>query len=492
MKAVMVMFDSLNRHRLPPYGCDWVKAPNFQRLAEQTVAFDNFYVGSMPCMPARRELHTGRYNFLHRPWGPLELYDNSMPADIREQGITSHIFTDHHHYWREGGEHYLTKYTTWQAERGQEADPWTADLNEPDFPYPNNIRGYHGFLDRVNRAHMQDEKQQPQPRTFAGGCHFLEMNNNKDNWFLTIETFDPHEPYFVPEEYEKLYPEYDFDAGRAKDFDDWPDYRPITEKDLEKTEYYRYRNAALISMCDTYLGKVLDLFDEHELWDDTMLIVNTDHGFLLGEHDWWAKCRMPFYSEIAHTPFFVWDPRSGCRGERRSALAQTIDIAPTLLEYFGAPIPAETQGGSLAATIADDTPIHDAILFGMHGTHANVTDGRHVYMRAPVRPDNTPLRAYTLDLARKGRPFPPEQLETMMVVPPFSFTKGCSLLRIDTVGRNNADSYGQGHLLFDVSADPKQEHPIDDPELEQRMIDTLIRLMKESDSPDDQYERLGL
>ena len=44
--------------------------------------------------------------------------------------------------------------------------------------------------------------------------------------------------------------------------------------------------AALISMCDAYLGKILDFMDDHEMWKDTLLIVNTDHGFLLGEHDW--------------------------------------------------------------------------------------------------------------------------------------------------------------------------------------------------------------
>ncbi len=71
MKAIMIMFDSLNQHMLPPYGCEWVHAPNFERLAGRCATFDNSYVGSMPCMPARRDLHTGRYNFLHRSWGPL-------------------------------------------------------------------------------------------------------------------------------------------------------------------------------------------------------------------------------------------------------------------------------------------------------------------------------------------------------------------------------------------------------------------------------------
>ena len=70
MKAVMIMFDSLNKRMLSPYGCTWVHTPNFRRLAAHTAMFDNFFVGSMPCMPARRELHTGRLNFLHRGWTP--------------------------------------------------------------------------------------------------------------------------------------------------------------------------------------------------------------------------------------------------------------------------------------------------------------------------------------------------------------------------------------------------------------------------------------
>lgn len=78
MKAVFVMFDSLSRRFLPPYGNDWVKAPAFTALADRAVTFDACHVGSMPCIPARRELHTGRYNFLHRAWGPLEPFDDSM------------------------------------------------------------------------------------------------------------------------------------------------------------------------------------------------------------------------------------------------------------------------------------------------------------------------------------------------------------------------------------------------------------------------------
>jgi len=106
MKAIMLMYDSLNRRFLPPYGDQEVHAPNFRRLAERTVTFDNCYVGSMPCMPARRELHTGRYNFLHRSWGPLEPFDLSMPEILRHHGVSTHLISDHQHYWEDGGATY--------------------------------------------------------------------------------------------------------------------------------------------------------------------------------------------------------------------------------------------------------------------------------------------------------------------------------------------------------------------------------------------------
>ena len=87
------------------------------------------------------------------------------------------------------------------------------------------------------------------------------------------------------------------------------------------------------------------------MWDDTMLIVNTDHGFMLGEHLWWAKGVMPLYNEMARTPLFIWDPRSGVKGERRQSLVQNIDLAPTLLDYFQTDIPKDMQGSALRDVI---------------------------------------------------------------------------------------------------------------------------------------------
>lgn len=485
MKAIMVMFDSLNRRMLPPYGCEWVHTPNFDRLARRTVTFDNCYAGSMPCMPARRELHTGRHNFLHRSWGPLEPFDDSMPEILKNNGVHTHLATDHQHYWEDGGATYHGRYSTFEFVRGQEGDPWKGEVAAPGAG-DGTGQLKHGLRrqDRINRGHMADEADHPQTRTFDAGLEFIAANAAEDRWFLQIESFDPHEPFFSPQRYKDLYP-HDYDGPPF----DWPDYKRVTEEP-DQVEHARREYAALLSMCDRSLGRVLDLMDRLELWDDTLLIVCTDHGFLLGEHGWWGKNIQPWYDETIHTPLFVWDPRAGVAGERRAGLVQTIDFAPTLLDFFGIEPTVDMYGAALSGAVADDTAVRDAGLFGVFGGHVCVTDGRHVYMRASADPGNRPLHEHTLMPTHMRGFFAPAELADAELADPFSFTKGLRTLRVP--GGTVISPWSFGTLLFDLETDPGQERPLRDPELELRMADLLVELMRASDAPADQYERLGL
>lgn len=486
MKAIMLMFDTLNRNWLPPYGCDWVHAPNFSRLAERSVTFSQYYVGSMPCMPARRDLHTGRYNFMHRSWGPLEPFDDSLPEILKESGVYTHLVTDHQHYWEDGGGTYHTRYNSYELVRGQEGDPCKGHVKNPI--HPEMIRRSNDDpmvrQDWINRSYIEKEEDFPQAITFDKGMEFIRTNSNEDRWFLQLETFDPHEPFFAPEKYRQLYPHI-YDGL----FFDWPPYAKVTET-AEQVSHLRYEYAALLSMCDAYLGKVLDLMDELNLWEDTMLIVNTDHGYLLGEHDEWAKCVQPFYEEISHAPMFIWDPRSGVQGERRDGLVQMIDIAPTLLDYFGVHIPTDMLGKPLGALIAHGEPIRDAALFGIHGGHVNITDGRYVYMRGPAGVNNEPLFNYTLMPTHMRSRFKPSELQDIQLSAPWNFTKGVSVLKIPGTGATS--SHITDTMLFDLQHDPKQLNPYRDAVVEQRLSKRMIEIMEQSDAPLEQYERLGL
>ena len=220
MKAVMVMFDSLNRHLLPPYGCDWTQAPNFARLAQRAATFERSYICSMPCMPARRDFHTGRPNFLHAPWGPLEPFDDSVPALLSAAGVYTHLASDHYHYWEDGGATYHNRYSSWEFFRGQEGDPFIGQVAEPWQPATINARGRR--TDWVNHQHVRADRQYSQSQTFAAAQAFLERNHAEDNWFLHVECFDPHEPFTVHRSYRDHYPT-SYDGPLF----DWPAYRPV-------------------------------------------------------------------------------------------------------------------------------------------------------------------------------------------------------------------------------------------------------------------------
>lgn len=486
MKAIMVMFDSLNKHFLPCYGNEWIKAPNFERLAKKSVTFDNFYAGSLPCMPARRELHTGRLNFMHRSWGPLEPFDVSMPNILKDAGIYTHLITDHFHYFEDGGATYHNRFNTWEMVRGQQGDPWNGEVGNPFIPECENPRKFNldnWRQDWVNRKKINEESKQPMPITFNMGLDFIETNKDEDNWFLQLETFDPHEPFYTMDEYKKLYPH----VYEGKHYD-WPNYGKADDTD-EAKEHLKLQYAALVSMCDNYLGKILDKMDELNLWEDTMLIVNTDHGFMLGEKEWYGKNIQPFYNEIVNLPFFIYDPRSNCHGQRRGALAQTIDIAPTLLEYFDQKIPEVMMGKPLRKVIEEDSSIRDYALFGMHGGHINITDGNHVYMRANTTQTNGPLYEYTLMPTHMRDMFSVDELQDIELVDnKFSFIP-CKCMKTKTSSFLSPDMHG--HLLYDLKTDPKQESPLTDKKLELKMAKEMMKTMLENEAPKEQYIRLG-
>ena len=116
-------------------------------------------------------------------------------------------------------------------------------------------------------------------------AEWLEDNHDADNYFLWVEAFDPHEPYDCPKYYLDLYEkEGDYDGP---DFTH-PSYAPNEFNEAE-TEHLRRRCKAVMTMTDRHLGEILDVMDKYNMWEDTMLVFTTDHGYHLGEHGYMAK-----------------------------------------------------------------------------------------------------------------------------------------------------------------------------------------------------------
>ena len=505
MRTIFVLFDSLVRAALECYGSDSVATPNFKRFAERAITFDTHFVGSLPCMPARRDLHTGRINFLHRSWGPLEPFDRSLPELLQAAGVYTHLVSDHYHYWEDGGATYHNRYSSWEFIRGQEWDRWKAMVQPPlerlramyhPMQHPQGARD--GRLQAmVNREFMREENDFCCPRTFAAGFEFLDRNRDADNWLLHLECFDPHEPFHAPARFRERYP-----CGYQGPILDWPRYQRNAQDALEVAEL-RANYAALASMCDEYFGRLLDYMDQHQLWDNTALVLSTDHGLLLAEHDWWGKNRMPFFNEIAHIPLVIHHP--GFRhlaGQRRQALTQTIDLMPTLLAMHGVSAPATAQGHNLLPLLEQDHPVRKAALYGMFGAGTNITDGRYTYFRYPEDMTQQMLWEYTLMPMHLKTLFPVEELRGAELAPPFGFTQGVPVLKVPA--RRNAKGQPAGHqgqgggyedtttVLFDLSNDYEQLKPFRDPDIEARLLTLMRELMQANEAPAEAFTRLGL
>lgn len=491
MKTVLLLYDSLTLKSLSCYGGPH-PTPNFDRLAAKSTQFDKHFVGSLPCMPARRDLQTGRLNFLHRSWGPLEPFDVVATDLLRKAGVHSHLVTDHYHYFENGGATYHTAFDSWDFIRGQEADPWIPCIDPPHGKFAaqyhaeqveTDTTGYR-LQAAMNREHIVDTPDFPSVKTFDAGLAFLDAHAGADNWFLQIEVFDPHEPFHAPPEFREKFP------TTGDKIRDWPRYR--RDEAGDDTADLVANQAALVAMCDAQLGRLLDAMDAGDMWGDTALIVTTDHGFMLGEHGWWGKNRMPFYSEIAHIPLFLHAP--GQPVGRSTALSQNIDVMATLLDLHDIARPESVQGRSLL----NGAKGRDIALYGIYGGAINATDGKHSYFHYPDGMEDAPLFEYTLMPQHSGAAFTAAELCQATLHPGFDFTQGMPVLKIPAIkGAKRPPMQGGGFddkntVLYDLNADPRQDAPFRDPDLETMFCGSIAQAMAAHDAPPELYTRFDL
>lgn len=491
MRTVLVLMDSLNRSMLEVYNKDtWVKTPNISSFAEDSLVFDNHFLGSAPCMPARRDIFTGRLNFLERCWGAIEPFDITLPQKLRENDIFTHIITDHTHYFEIGGENYCQQFNTWEVIRGQEHDAWISRVKQPKLP-----EKYYGQVSaqyELNRTTFIDEEDYPSPKTFKTACKWVEDNKGADDFFLMVESFDPHEPFDCPQEYLDMYDD-DYDGPRYE----WSGYHEVTEP-IEATEHLRKQYAGTLSMNDKYFGKFIDTLKENDMYKDTLIIFTTDHGHLLGEHGWTGKYFMHVYNELSHLPLIIHLPGSRQSGKRVNSLTQNIDIMPTLLDLYNIKTPKCVRGHSLAEMFENtDLRVRDAAIFGWFGMAVNVTDGKYTYYRAPASIKNKPCNNYCaipttlwtymgLDKADEiemGRYLKHTNYPVYKIPASDDKNSVYNMSRIKNISKS---------LLFNIEDDYKQQRPLSDEDIANDMTDKMIYEMKYADSPKDQFIRMGL
>jgi hypothetical protein len=252
-------------------------------------------------------------------------------------------------------------------------------------------------------------------------------------------------------------------------------------------DFVRSQFAGSVTMVDRWFGRVLDTLDEEGLWDETMVIVTSDHGFALGDQGWMGKNEFTAYDVIAHTPLMVWHPDA--ETDRVQALTSAVDLYATMLEGLGIGSPAETHSQSLMPLIrGTETDHRDHVLYGYWGSSINVTDGRYTYHRPPE--GGTETLCHSTSMQNPHSWFTPRETRS-------GVDAGEYLPYTDaSVWRYPADSWFQhrDERLYDTEADPGQTTDLtgENDETVDRMRSLLERGLDEYGALDLHRSRLGL
>jgi arylsulfatase A-like enzyme len=498
MNCIVVLCDTLRRDHCGPYHQgrplsavqsdeqpDWVvPTPNMDRLADRGTVFDNAHNGSTPCMPARRDIYTGRYDFLERGWGPLEPDDDDLPRQVsgspntsihkltREGYTVSKLVTDHYHLWEPGSSNYHHGYAGHEFIRGQESDAWKTDPVEfetPDGPETKLERHF-----RNVHLTRDGEEDHFAPQVFREAADWVDRNHDHDDFYLHIDCFDPHQPWDPPEELLEQFDERGYDV---EEWDSLPDPGGREVYDDDEIRHIQARYAAMVVLVDRWLGRLLDALDRNDLWDDTMVVFTTDHGTFNGDHGFTDK--FPVASThsrdpCSHIPFVVHHPEYG-HGERRDQLVQLVDLYPTVLNAVGRPVPDGRHGMDLEPVLRDpDAEFRDYAISGLWGASVTITDGDWVLHQAPVE-GNEPLYWYGIT----G--------ETRDDLGPYDAEEG----------RRTADQpypLDEGTWLSDRREDPNERVNLADarPEKRREMQRALRETLGDLGAPPEQVERLGV
>jgi arylsulfatase A-like enzyme len=422
MNAILILCDTLRRDHCGPYArgralneCwsaeqpEWVvPTPNMDRLGAQGTVFTNCYCGSTPCMPARRDIYTGRYEFLERGWGPLEEEDLDLPRQVsgppnlsltrqtRDGYPVSSLITDHFHLWEQGSGNYHMGYSGFEFIRGIEADNWLTD--PVDFPCPaaERLSKLERHYRNIHLTRRSEEDWFP-AQVFTKAADWLRRNRSHESFYLHLDCFAPHEPWDPPEELVRMFDPDGYIEGwtGAVAYDQWE--RHYTPRELRNIQA---RYAAQVVLVDRWLGRLWEAMDELDLWRDTMVILTTDHGTYNGDHGRVGKLQTHQHDACAHIPFVVCHPDFG-HGEERPQLVQLVDSYPTVLAALGRPCPQERHGINLLPVLEDPSAAtRSHAVYGMFGNSVSVTDGRWVLHQSPADAGNAPLNWYGHCLAK--------------------------------------------------------------------------------------------
>jgi arylsulfatase A-like enzyme len=367
MNVVLIIIDSLRKDHVGAYGNSWIKTPSLDAFARESLRFTRAYPESLPTICARRAIHTGFRTFpykdrpseqRHAPaygWLPIPREQATLAETLEARGYQTMLVTDTYHQFRPPMD-FNRGFDTYHWIRGQEKDHYRPILPASDEEIRERYL-LHGEALKArqylaNTRGREIEEDWFAPRVFLRATQFLEAASKREPFFLVVDNYDPHEPWDPPENYSSLYyPEsYDgpepFTTIYGRD-----DY--LTERQLQRM---RALYAGEVTMVDRWLGHFLDRMDELDLFENTLLILLSDHGHALGEHGYTGKPHYALWPELTDIVFMIRHPEGKGAGETSDHYASTHDVAPTILGFLGVEPRSPMEGQDLSVLLEGREP----------------------------------------------------------------------------------------------------------------------------------------
>ncbi len=493
--AIVILLDSLNRHMLGAYGGGEFTTPSLDAFARRALRFEKHYTGSLPCIPARHDILCGAIDFLWRPWGSIEIWEEPITVALRRAGVVTKLVSDHPHLFEVGGENYHTGFDAWDYQRCHESDPWKTRPDPSWMGAPSFGRGWMPY--DSSRGYFRGEDDFPGPRTLAAAVRWLdEEARAHERFMLFVDEFDPHEPFDTPEPYASMY-----DPTWRGPHLIWPPYvqGAIAQGVLTSAQAHQVRASygAKLTMIDTWFGKLMAAIGRGGFADNTAVIVCTDHGHYLGEKDIWGKPAVPVYEPLGHIPLLIGWPGQPPRGI--DALTTNVDICATLADIFGVTMTHRTHGRSMVPLVTGATGgIRDWALSGVWGREVHLIDRRRKYARAP-KSENAPLSLWSNRwstmpiLSRPDLKLPLPDDRAVLAKMPGS-TVPVMRQPFDSGDRLPYWAMGKfsGNHLYDLANDPSEDRNLTATADERDATDQLRAALLEMEAPRDQLTRLGL
>lgn len=344
---MVICLDSF-RHDLFEHTAPWsVQLPNLDRLRSESVRFTNAFGEGLPTIPMRRAFFTGqrsfpwRYEFdtkgmfpTGRGWHQIPPEQPTLAELLLEQGYQTGFVGDTYHMFK-SSTNYMRGFLHYEFIRGLESDTYRGGKIsiEDLLPYTHETSLEKNLILSqylLNKGKPQHEEDHPTAQTFLTAIRWLKDHKESAPFFLWVDSFGPHEPWDPPRKYVKPYvsnPEY---RGIEAIF-------PIGYKDVDLTRDEENRVRELyfgyLSFVDHWLGQLIDTMKEQGLYDNTIIMVTSDHGTELMDHGQFSKSAARLYT---HNTQFIWTIRhpeyDPCTFD---GFVQSQDLFPTALGLLG-------------------------------------------------------------------------------------------------------------------------------------------------------------